>query len=69
MRLEFTMRLLFGEKAYQIASLEANPVHRREWLQKAIRKLLRRQVLMGELEAISKALKGTKVANWELSST
>jgi len=30
MDFEFTMRLLFGGKAYQIAGTEANPKHRRE---------------------------------------
>ena len=41
MRFEITMRLLFGKKAYQIAGTEANPKHRRDWLQKAVHKLMR----------------------------
>ena len=41
MRFETTMRLLFGEKAYQIAGTEANPKYRREWLQRAVRDILR----------------------------
>ena len=77
MHFERTMSLLFGEKAYQIASVEANPKHRREWLQRAIRKLLRevntlnttlhhRKVLMMELDAISELLKSAKDPSWGL---
>ena len=77
MRFEMTMQLLFGEKAYQIAGTEANPKHRRDWLQKAVRELRRvvnsldttprhKQVLMTELEAITELLKGAKEASWEL---
>lgn len=77
MRFETTMRLLFGEKAYQIAGTEANPKHRREWLQRAVREILRvvnsldttprhKQMLMAELEAISELLKGAKEASWDL---
>lgn len=77
MRFETTMRLLFGEKAYQIAGTEANPKHRREWLQKAVREMMRvvntldttprhKQLLMAELEAITELLKGTKEASWDL---
>ena len=74
---ELTMRIIFGDKAYQIASSEGNPAHRREWLQKAVRKFMRdvndldstprhKQGLMMELEAISTLLKGKKEPSWEL---
>lgn len=77
MRFELTMRLLFGDKAYQIAGTEANPKHRREWLQKAARKLMRvadsvdttprhKKMLMAELEAIDELLKGAKEPSWDL---
>lgn len=77
MQFESTMRLLFGEKAYQIAGTEANPKHRREWLQKALRELLRlansldttprhKKMLMLELEAVSKALKGAADPSWDI---
>ena len=77
MQFEITMRLLFGEKAYQIAGIEANPKHRREWLQKAVRELLRlvnaldttprhKKMLMAELEAVSRALKGAAEPSWEV---
>ena len=77
MHFEQTMGLLFGKKAYQIAGQEANPKHRREWLQKAIRKLLRevnaldttphhKKVLMMELDAISELFKGAKDPSWDL---
>jgi hypothetical protein len=77
MHFETTMRLLFGEKAYQIAGTEANPKHRREWLQRAVRELLctintldttprHKQMLMTELEVIADLLKGAKEASWEL---
>lgn len=77
MDFEITMRILFGKKAYHIASSEANPTHRREWLQKAIRKLTRtindldttvrhKQMLMAESEAISQLLKRAKEPSWEL---
>jgi hypothetical protein len=74
---ELTMRLLFGDKAYQIAGLEDDPSYRRKWLQKAILKLMRiiysldttprhKQMLMMELEAIKELLKGTTEPSWEL---
>jgi hypothetical protein len=77
MDFELTMRLLFGDKAYQIAGTEANPKHRREWLQKSVRELLRitnaldatprqKQVLLAALDAISKKLKPTDQPSWEL---
>lgn len=77
MEFEITMRLLFGDNAYQIASSEANPTHRREWLRRAIRKLTRtinnldttvrhKQMLMVEAEGISQLLKRAKEPSWEL---
>lgn len=74
---EITMRLLFGETAYQIASTESNPKHRREWLQKSVRRLLRlvdsldttprhKQMLMAELEEIAGSLKRTNDPSWDL---
>lgn len=77
MQFEITMRLLFGEKAYQIAGTEANPKHRREWLQKAVRKLLRlantldttprhKKMLMTELEAVSQELKRVTEPSWDV---
>lgn len=77
MRFEMTICLLFGDKAYKIAGTEANAKHRKEWLQKAVRKLLRvvddldttprhKQMLMTELEAITELLKGAKEASWDL---
>jgi hypothetical protein len=77
MQFENTMRILFGEKAYQIAGIEANPKYRREWLQKAVRELLRlvdsldtvprhKKMLMLEIEAVSSALKGSAEPSWEL---
>jgi hypothetical protein len=78
MQFEITMRLLFGEKAYQIAGTEANPKHRREWLRKAVRELLRlvnaldaparhKKMLMAELDAVSEELKGAAAQpSWEL---
>lgn len=77
MDFERTMSLLFGDKAYQIAGTEANPKHRREWLRKTIRELLRvtnaldatprqKAALMSALEAISKELKATEHPSWDL---
>src|SRR2546428_618712 len=77
MEFELAMRLLFGEKAYHIASLASHPTHRREWLQKAVKKLLRisneldttprhKQMLMTELEVVSRLLKKTTDPSWEL---
>ena len=77
MQFERTMMLLFGDDAYQIASQEANPTHRRQWLQKGIKKLIRvvntldttphhKQVLMTNLESISHLLKGVKESSWDL---
>jgi hypothetical protein len=77
MQFERTMMLLFGDDAYQIASQEANPTHRLQWLQKSIKNLMRlvntldttphhKQVLMTELESISHLLKGAKESSWDL---
>jgi hypothetical protein len=77
MEFELTMRLLFGEKAYNIAGLASHPTHRREWLQKAVRKQMRavneldttprhKRMLMAELEAVSLLLKGAKDPCWEV---
>lgn len=71
------MRLLFGQKAYQSAGCEGSPAARREWLQKAVRELLRvvdsldttprhKQALMAELEAITQLLKRIKEPTWVL---
>jgi predicted nucleic acid-binding Zn ribbon protein len=71
------MMLLFGEKAYQIASQEANPKHRQEWLRKAAKYLLRtvnaldttvyhKKALMAKLEAISQQTQATKQPSWDL---
>jgi hypothetical protein len=78
MEFENTMRVLFGEAAYRIAGTETNPKHRRKWLQKSLRKLLRlvdaldtrprhKKILMAELEAVSRALReATDQPSWEL---
>lgn len=77
MQFEITMRILFGDKAYQIAGTDANPKHRREWLQKATHKMLRlvntldttprhKAMLMAELEAVYQVLKGTPEPSWEI---
>lgn len=74
---EMTMRILFGDKAYHIAGAERHPTHRRNWLQKATRKLMRnindldttlrhKQMLMAEAESISKLLKAAKEPSWGL---
>ncbi|MGH8122727.1 MAG: hypothetical protein ACREPT_08120 [Rudaea sp.] len=72
------MRLLFGDQAHQIASQEANPTHRRQWLQKCLKELLRKinkldttprhkQALMAEIESASKILKGAVEPSWEFT--
>lgn len=77
MNFELTMRLLFGDRAYQIAGTEANPKHRREWLQKTVRELLRltnaldatprqKKALMAALDAVFRELKPTDQPPWEL---
>lgn len=77
MEFELTMRLLFGDRAYHIASSHGHPAYRREWLQKAVRKLLRivnaieattphKERLMRELGKVSAHLKGAKEPSREL---
>ena len=77
MDFELTMRLLFGDKAYQIAGTEANPRHRREWLQKSVRELLRvtnaldatprqKKVLMAALEEVSSESTASDHPSWNL---
>jgi len=74
---ELTMRLLFGDKAYHIASSQDSPSQRRKWVQKSIRKLMlivndldttlrHKQMLMGELDVIAKLVKGANEPPWEL---
>jgi len=77
MQFELTMRLLFGEKAYHIASSHGYPAHRRKWLQKTVRKLERivnvvdttprhKEMLMRELDEVSSHLKLAKDPSWDL---
>ena len=77
MQFELTMRLLFGERAYHIASSHNNEVHRRQWLQKANREIERRvnrldstprhkQMLMAELGEVGSHLKGAKNPSWDV---
>lgn len=77
MDFELTMRLLFGDSAYHIAGSEANPASRRNWLQKAVKSLLRhiddldttdrhKKMLMTELEAVSRLLKRAKEPSWAI---
>ncbi len=75
MQFEITMRLLFGQRAYHIASSQNHHGHRNAWLQKTIRKLLRlvndldttprhKKMLMGELGEASAHLKRAKEPSW-----
>jgi hypothetical protein len=77
MLFEFTMRLYFGDKAYQTAGQVNNPKHRREWLRKVIRLLMKqidtldttprhKQVLMANAEAIRDAIGRNDAPSWDL---
>lgn len=77
MEFEITMRLLFGEKAYHIADEHGSTKGRRAWLTKALRRFTRevdalettsrhKQMLMGELEAISALVKKESEPSWSL---
>lgn len=77
MQFEKTMRLLFGEKANQIAGVETNVTHRHKWLGKALREMLRmidsldttlrhKQMLLREVEAVSNSLKGLREPSWDV---
>ena len=77
MEFEITMRLLFGERAYHIADEHGSTKGRRAWLTKALRRLTRevdalettsrhKQMLMGELEAISALVKKGSDPSWSL---
>ena len=68
MEFETTMRLVFGDKAYHIADFHGSAGGRREWLTKVLREFTNdidkldttvrhKQMLMGEIEAISALLK------------
>lgn len=68
MLFELTMRLYFGDKAYQTAGQANNPKHRREWLRKVVQVIMKqidaldttprhKQVLMANAEAIQNALR------------
>lgn len=78
MDFEITMRLLFGDRAYHIADLELNQKHRRDWLQKSIKKLRKqvdkvdttirhKELLSAELEKIAELLKGCIEPSWDLT--
>jgi len=71
------MMLLLGNKAYQIAGQEANPKHRREWLQKAIKRLMKifnnldtttdhKKALLRTLESISKEVQSIEEPSRDL---
>ena len=75
MDFELTMRLFLGEKAYHIAGQERHDKSRREWLQKAAKKILKRvdglesttrheKMLMSEAEHLVESLKGKKQNPW-----
>lgn len=77
MDFEMTMRLLFGDKAYHIASSGADPARRRNWLKKAVKKMLvqvddldttvrHKERLMAELESVLKSLNRIKEPSWTL---
>jgi hypothetical protein len=77
MEFEMTMRLVLGEKAYHIADFQGSPGGRREWLTKVLRELTNdidaldttarhKQMLMGEVEAISTLLKDDDNPSWSL---
>lgn len=77
MEFELTMRLLFGNRAYQIAGSVTHPTYRREWLKKAIKRLTRvvndldttprhKRMLLSELDATSLILRGIKEPSWDL---
>lgn len=78
MEFEITMRLLFGEKAYHIADEHGSAKGRRKWMTKALRLFTRevdaldttsrhKQMLMGELEAISALVKSESEPSWSLT--
>jgi len=71
------MQLLFGDRAYQIAGMEANWRSRRAWLRRALKLMMRevtsldttprhREMLIAELDAISTLITTSKDASWEL---
>lgn len=77
MDFELTMRLIFGKKAYHIAGAESDPVNRRQWLKKAIRRLLRhvddldttvrhKQMLMSDIDELLAQLKSIKEPSWAI---
>lgn len=77
MDFELTTRLLFGDKAYQIADQHGSTKSRRDWLMKAIKMLTRevdnldttlrhKQMLMSELEAIAALVKSDSEPSWDI---
>ena len=77
MEFEMTMRLVLGEKAYHVADSQGSAGGRREWLTKVLRELMNdidaldttarhKQMLMGELEAISALLNRDENPSWSL---
>jgi hypothetical protein len=78
MLFEFTMRLYFGDKAYQTRGQFNNPKYRRECLRKVIRLLMNqintldttprhKQVLMENAEAIRHAIGRNDAPSWDLT--
>ncbi|MHB8765330.1 MAG: hypothetical protein ACYDA8_13505 [Deferrisomatales bacterium] len=77
MLFELTARLFYGDKAYQIAGQEANPAHRRQWLAKIAKTIIKRldavetsprhkQLLMGEAERFHDEARSAKGDPWDL---
>jgi hypothetical protein len=75
MDFEHAMWLLFGKEAYGIASLEEDPSSRREWLLKAIKRLIKeathidstvrhREVLVVELQQLRENVRASTDPDW-----
>lgn len=77
MEFEMTVRMVLGDKAYHIADFHSSASGRREWLTKVLRELTKdidaldttvrhKQMLMGEVEAVSALLKQEDDSSWSL---
>ena len=80
MEFENTLRLVFGDLAYQSAGEEGNPVARRKRLRDLCRCLARhisaldttehhREMLLGEIDRFQAALKATREPSWRMIYT
>ena len=75
---EYMVRLFIGEKAFDIANMETDEKSRRLWLQKVIKRILKRinsidttthhkQMLLAEVDSLRRIIKFRTTSPWDIN--